>query len=496
MTAQVATIDSPESAAGEGSGAGVGAGLGARARRLRRLATLLAALSIGEAVGIVVLANSGDQRFHLDPSLITLGFLATPIVFPVVGALILQRRPMTRVAWLMMALGLSVGFGLLSYAYGVVGYPPGLHAPLPFALAALVLSQLFFIPAIVAATTWILLLYPTDRLLSPRWVLAGWFATSLSVAYLLATVFQPGPMDNDALPGVQNPLGLPGGLGETLRTIGQLANAVAIVGPALAAWSLILRYRRADRVVQAQIRWLALVAVFAVGSLGASLLPLPQTLNDLLFGLGLTLTALMPIAIGIAITRYRLYEIDRLINRALVYGSLTAILAGVFTAGVGLAQRMFVAVTHETSDAAVVGATLVVATLYAPLRKRLEGLVDRRFKFEEARFGAYRDELLRALTIRDPERAAVRLVREAVTELELVGGAVLAKDDRVVASAGTWPAQPVVRVPVRHGGEILHALVLGPRRDGERSNPQEVADLEALAALVAAAAAGGAPNRS
>ena len=84
--------------------------------------------------------------------------------------------------------------------------------------------------------------------------------------------------------------------------------------------------------------------------------------SDVAFGIGLVLLSCTPIAIGIAITRYRLFEIDRLINRTLVYGSLTAILAGVFTAAIGLAQRVFVAVTGEKSDAAIVLTTLVVAT--------------------------------------------------------------------------------------------------------------------------------------
>src|SRR5204862_497883 len=218
-------------------------------------------VAIAEDLAIVYLGSIGDRRFTLDLSLITIGFLGTVLTFPLMGALIVQRRPTTRVAWLMIGLGLSVGLGLFTYAYGVVGSPP------------------------------------------------------------------------------------------------------------------------------------ALVAVLAVIALAISLPDIPNPIDDIAFGLGLTFVAAMPLAIGIAITRYRLYEIDRLINRALVYGSLTAILAGVFTAGIGLAQRLFVAATRETSDAAIVGTTLIVATLYAPLRKRPEALVDRAFKYEAREIGAYRGEL-------------------------------------------------------------------------------------------------------
>ena len=481
MTAAAPAVDAIEEEAG-------------RAQALRRLAAFAAVLAIGCVVGIVVLA-SGDARLQFDLNLVTLGFYASIVSFAVMGALIVQRRPTTRVAWLMLVAGIGVGLGLFGYSYGVAGHAPGPYAPLPFALPVLVVSGVFFIPSLGTTWTWILLLYPTDRILGPRWRWVGIAGIACGAAFVIGTLLVPGPIDEELLPGVDNPLGVPGDAGAALASLADVGNYAGLVFLTLAAVSLVVRYRTADLVVRAQIRWLAVVAVVAVVAFAVSLVPI-DALGDLPFGLGMTLAASMPIAIGIAITRYRLYDIDRLINRALVYGSLTAILAGVFTAGVGLAQRLFINATGETSDGAIVGTTLVVATLYAPLRKRLETLVDRRFKFEQARFGAYRDELSKALTIREPERAALRLIGEAVRELELVGGAVLARDERVVAIAGMWPAQPVVRVPIRHGGEILHVLALGPRRDGDKPNPREVADLESLAELVAAAATGDAPNRS
>src|SRR6266550_1049789 len=113
-------------------------------RRWRqRLGVLLAIAAVAEDLAIVYLGSVGDPRFMLDPSLITLGFLATVLTFPLMGALIVQRRPSTRVAWLMIGLGLSVGFGLFTYAYGVVGSPRA--GPSPLALSALVASQLFFL---------------------------------------------------------------------------------------------------------------------------------------------------------------------------------------------------------------------------------------------------------------------------------------------------------------------------------------------------------------
>jgi hypothetical protein len=456
-----------------------------RADRLRRLATALAIAAIGEAFGIMLIGAKGDPRFKLDPSLITIGFLATVVLFPSVGALIIQRRPFTRVAWLMIVVGVAIGFGLLTYSYGVVGMPPA--APLPFALTALVLSQLFFVPAIGVATTGILLLYPSDRLLSDRWRPVAAIAILASLGYVIGTLFKPGQFDSASLPGVYNPLGAPGALGSAFAFIADLSNLIGLGGLILALLSLVLRYRRADPIVAAQIRWLALVAVFAVTTLGISLFPIGD-LSDLVFGLGLTFTALMPIAIGIAITRYRLYDIDRLINRALVYGSLTAILAGVFTAAVGLAQRLFIAYTGSTSDGAIVATTLVVATLYAPLRKRLEAFVDRWFKYESREFGAYRAEVQRFLELSAPDLAAKRLAAEAAAELDPVGLAVVDREGGTLATAGVWPQPVVARLPVGRGETTLGTLLIGPRRDGQPHDAREVEELAALAILVGTAA--------
>jgi hypothetical protein len=449
---------------------------------VRRVGMLLAAIAIAEAIGLVMLGAIGDPRFTLGLDLISIGFVATVVLYPLIGALIIRRRPFTRVAWLMIWLGLAVGLALVTYAYGVVGSPP--RAAWPLTIPALVVSQLLVIPAIGAATTWILLLYPTDHLVSPRWRWTGILAIGAVIAYDAGTLFRPGPFDSTALPGVLNPLGASGSLGTALGVMADVGNVVGLVALVIAAVSLILRYRRADPIVAAQIRWLALVASLAVATLAVSLLPIPEAINNLFFGAGLTLMAGIPIAIGIAITRYRLYDIDRLINRALVYGALTAILAGVFTAAVGLAQRLFVAATGQTSDAAIVGTTLVVATLYAPLRKRLEAVVDRRFKFDERLFGAYRDEVRRALSLLEPVAAAERLIREAVDELDAVGGAILDVNGAVAATAGAWPQPTAVRVAIPGGSSVLAAIELGPRIGGSPLDPGRIEELERMAALV------------
>jgi hypothetical protein len=225
-----------------------------------------------------------------------------------------------------------------------------------------------------------------------------------------------------------------------------------------------------------------LLVMLSIGYLSSGSVPAEWPL--VVFALAWTA---VPIAIGFAILRYRLYDIDRLVNRAIVYGSLTAILAGVFAAAARLAQSLMVALTGESSDAAIVLTTLVVATLYAPLRARLERVVERHFKYDHGRFGVYLDELNQVLGLLDPVRAAQRLAAEAVRELEAIGAAVVDQNDVPTATAGEWPVPAVVRVAIPGGHGPLEAILVGPRRDREPPDPSAIADLEEVARLVATA---------
>ncbi|MFL5685373.1 MAG: hypothetical protein ACJ77D_04905 [Chloroflexota bacterium] len=452
-------------------------------RWLTKLASVLAVVAIAIAIGIVRLGTSGDPVFQVGLDVSSIAPVMTTVLFPLVGALIVQRRPRTRVAWLLIAMGLGLGFGFLSYGYGAIGVPP--PPVFPFALQAIVISQFFLVPFLATGTPLLLLLFPSDSLLSPRW---RWVAVLSFVglaAYLVGTVFRPGALADANFPDLPNPLGLPVSFTELCDQLVIVGNAVMLTAVALSATSLVLRYRRGDIVEQAQIRWIALSGAFVAAAFVVASFQITP-ISDWAWALGFAFLSCLPIAIGVAVTRYRLYEIDRLINRTLVYGSLTAILAGIFTAGIGLAQRVFIATTGENSDAAIVLATLVVATLYAPLRKRLEGVIDRRFKYEHLEFGAYRDEVTRILAVLEPKRAADRLVREAVRELEAAGGAVVDAADQPIATAGTWPIPAVVRLPIAGRGP-LRAVLVGPRTDGRPHDPLTLAQLEDIAELVASA---------
>jgi hypothetical protein len=453
-----------------------------RVRRLQRLATALAILGVGLAIAIVRLGTAGDERFRIGFDVASLAPILTTVLFPMVGALIVQRRPATRVAWLMIAMGIGLGIGFATYGFGAVGMPP--PPTWPGAIPALVLSQFFLVPVLATCTTVFFLLFPTDRLLEPRWSWVVVLAIFGLVAFQVGSVFHPGALQDPTFGDVPNPLGLPVGFTAISDALIVLGNVSMLSAVLLAVGSLVIRYRWGDPTEQAQIRWIALVGMFVACSFAVAALQI-YPISDRAWELGFAFLSAMPIAIGFAITRYRLYDIDRLINRTLVYGALTAILAGIFTAGIGLAQRVFIATTGETSDAAIVLTTLVVATAYAPLRRRLESVVDRWFKYEHRRFGAYRDEVLKILAVLDPTRAAGRLVAEAVQELEATGGAVVDAADNPTATAGAWPVPPVIRLAIPGGSGALHAILIGPRLDGRPHDPRTVAHLEETAGMVA-----------
>jgi hypothetical protein len=173
----------------------------------------------------------------------------------------------------------------------------------------------------------------------------------------------------------------------------------------------------------------------------------------------------------ISILRYRLYDIDLIINRALVYGGLTAILAGLYTASIGLSQRVFIAVTGEQSDAAIVLTTLVVASAFTPVRTRLQAAVDRRFKDVHdppRRLRALADEMSKGIWVLHPTQAAVRLLEESVDAFGATGGAAywrVGRREGEVGRIGAWKPPGIVTAELVAQEQTLGRISLGPRRD-------------------------------
>jgi hypothetical protein len=338
------------------------------------------------------------------PVLIT--FTLFVLAFSTVGALIASRRPRNPIGWIMCA-------SAIAYTAGGLGAATTQGGDVPLLFHQWLGSWVWAV-GIGLAGTFLLLLFPDGALPSSRWRPVAWAAGVGLTAFFLGAAFGPELLDSD----VRNPVGIGGVAGQVLEV---LQNGIVLVLAATLASiaSLVLRFRRATDVERHQLKWLtyaaALVALAIAGSFLLEASQAPSLARDNLQNSMVTgALACVPIAVGIAISRYRLYEIDRIINRTLVYVPLVAIIGGLATAMIPLSQRVFMALTGNTSDAAVVLTTLFVASFITPVRKRLEIAVEGRFKdsgrqTREAKNGPA------AAVLEDPEvEARMRSIAESV----------------------------------------------------------------------------------
>jgi hypothetical protein len=316
-----------------------------------------------------------------DPALAL--YLLDFTAFMVVGALIVARRPDNAIGWLfstvgLLALSLSLANEYTQFAY--VTRPGTLPGPI---VAAWVGGWGAF-PLFGLTFTFTLLLYPTGRLLSPRWRPIAWLAGIDLGAITVLAALQPTLAVGHEGRAIANPIGISGLPHPERGALGAVLTGMFTVAALAGCASLVLRFRRSRGEERQQLKWFTYAAALMVLSwvVGALLLP---AAGDLIAG---TTIALLPVAVGIAILRYRLYDIDRLINRTLVYGLLTAMLAAVYAAVVLVLGQLFGGIGTEPPSWAVAGATLAVAALFQPARRRIQQVVDRRFnrrKYNAAR---------------------------------------------------------------------------------------------------------------
>jgi hypothetical protein len=225
----------------------------------------------------------------------------------------------------------------------------------------------------------VLLLFPTGRLPSRRWRFLAWVVLAGGAAILALGLLSS---ESGGFGPVENPFAVGGVAGESITTIDFAAVLVIFVAVTLSALSLVVRYHRASGVEHQQLKWIALAAVCICGLIVADQLNFDLLLGDALWNLlDVATFAGLYVAVGVAILRYRLYDIDILINRTLVCGSLTALLALVYLGSVTATQAIFRTLTgqEEQPQLAVVVSTLVIAALFNPLRRRIQSFIDRRF---------------------------------------------------------------------------------------------------------------------
>jgi hypothetical protein len=234
----------------------------------------------------------------------------------------------------------------------------------------------------------LLLLFPNGAPLSRNWHLFGWFAVVWSVASALALAFAPGPIDATIGFEIDNPLGLEGLIGRILVPLGDITQLTLLAFIAVGAASLIVRFGRSRGDERQQLKWFVGTAAFVIvfiilqialyARYGSAPAAMPGWVA-LFVTLSILSVGLIPVAAGVAILCYRLYSIDVVINRTLVYGPLTAALVALYFGAIVVLQRLFVLLTGEKSTLAVVASTLVIAAMFNPLRRRIQSFIDRRF---------------------------------------------------------------------------------------------------------------------
>jgi hypothetical protein len=293
----------------------------------------------------------------------------------VVGALIIRSRPRNALGWIILGVGFGLGLSSLALAYAVLGISGMPDAAPGYRWAAWLSLFVWGIPFL--GLMLLLLLFPTGRFLTPRWRWVAWFAIIVVVAAMTPLALMT-PIEIDGNQ-IANPLGgfpqdavLPIVLGAFILWLATLG--AALVG-------LIVRYVRAQRRERQQIKWLMYAAaVFIAAQLFSFFQPTDFMVET---GLGQVLVSIaalgFPLAIGIAILRYQLFDIDLVIRKTLVYTVLSGLLALVFLGSVILLQRGFEAVTGQQSQLAIVLSTLAIAALFNPLRGRIQAVIDRRF---------------------------------------------------------------------------------------------------------------------
>jgi signal transduction histidine kinase len=424
------------------------------------LAWAAAAVAAVLAVAIAVLAALGHD-VYVYPVPITLGFAC-------MGCVLLARRPGHPMGPLLCLIGLANGVSGLAFVYARYAlFRSG--GSLPFATQALWANTWADAPAISLTGLILPLVFPGGMLLSRRWRPALWAALAFIPLWVLGYALIPQTMGS-YFHNLRNPYVVPS-LDRLFEAAQILAAACGLTAGVAAAASLTLRWRRADRIGRQQLKWFLAVLPLAAAAIIAQDVDAGGAVN---VGLGALAGVLMPIAIGIAVLRYRLYEIDVLLNRAVLYGVLTVGVAAVYLAVVGLARALF-GVDHGIGLQVV--ATVLAAAALIPLRDRVQRRVDRLFYGDRGAPYEALARLGRRVEEADTESALNSMVKTIADSLRLPYAALelrLGDEWRPTAAHGQAPASAeVVAFPLISQRETVGRLLVGRRGPGERLGPDD-----------------------
>jgi hypothetical protein len=358
------------------------------ASRLARIVFAVDCVLVLAALVSSSLNGTGENPAAWDASEILAAdlFALAMFTFPVVGVLIAFRRPRNAIGWILLADGVAWSLSAVSgnyVQYGLITHPGSLPRP----DLVLALSDWLWVPGVGLIGTFLLLLFPDGRLPSPGWKSLGWISSAALIVPSLLIVVAPGNYTASGYPEVTNPLGI-----EVLQGAASVVYGLVLLIPLCiigCAAALIQRFRRSRGLERLQLKWLAAGAgASAAAYLIAMVVSIPYdwgtsttpSLVTLIQNTALFSFVLIPLAAGIAMLKHRLYDIDLIINRTLVYGAVSAFLALVYVGGVfGVGGLLRSATGQQSSNLAVAVSTLAVAALFRPVRTRMQAFIDRRF---------------------------------------------------------------------------------------------------------------------
>jgi len=353
--------------------------------RASRIAWTLWGLALVLAfVGVLfgVLAFSAPLPEGREPLLASIAVQdAVVVLYGVLGGLIVSRHGRNVIGWIFCFVAISLG--ILTFASGYADY--ALYArdgTLPGAVLAAWVVNWLFVPAVYISMCYLFFLFPDGRLASPRWRPVIWAVSIVAAVATLSSALEPGRLFT--FPTVENPFGLGEPFGRVAVVANDITDLAAMPAFLVSLASMVARLRGARGRERLQLKWITYAAMLTATSFAASFLAgaLPESwrvISDLFFLAGVVGFAGIPVAATAAILRHRLYDIDVLINRTLVYGLLTLSLGVVYVGGIVLTQGFFRALTGQETRLAVVASTLAMAALFGPLRRRVQAFIDRRF---------------------------------------------------------------------------------------------------------------------
>jgi hypothetical protein len=313
--------------------------------------------------------TSDPIRFP-DPLIFLIRLMA--LTFPTVGAFIVSRRPENPIGWILCGTGLLTAVRSFAEAYADFGLT-GRWGWLPGVEYMAWLASWMGVPVVLSAATLLLLVFPDGKLLDRAWWAVVWMAVGGAALLAPSMALDPYPTLN--LHPIPNPFAFEGNLyDDIVGPLGSLGFVLLAVSLVCAGISILTRVDKGSRIERQQIKWLAYSFALMIVGIGLSGVPFFRILSVAAFNF-------FPIAVGIAVLRYRLFDIDVIINRTLVYGSLTGTLALVYFGSVTATQAVLQAFTdqEELPQLVIVASTLAIAALFSPLRRGVQTFIDRRF---------------------------------------------------------------------------------------------------------------------